>query len=101
MKISSNLSQNERINFLKENKKEIIFLIESLGGNLKESMQGLLDSVDDSNFYDFCDISTMAFDVEKRIEEITNSQCKTFDTSEAERQNYFENQREIQKRLLN
>jgi hypothetical protein len=100
MKIASNLNETERINFLKENKKEIIFLIKSLGGNLKESMDALLQSIDNSNFYDFCDISTMSFDVEKRIEEITSAQCKTFDVTEVERQNYFDNQREIQKRLL-
>ena len=96
MTIQSNLNETERVNFLKENREEIISFISNLVGEneLNTVMGSLLDCMNNVMFYDLCDMEERSFNVIERIEIIVDELSLPINVN-VECQNYFEEQREI------
>lgn len=105
MTISSTLSESERVDFLKENREEIINEIYFCTGvrkgdsNLLEIMTRLLECTKDYLFYDLCDMSTRSFDVVEHIGSIYDEISLECDTN-VECQEYFDQQRQNQMNLI-
>lgn len=101
MKISASLNQEERINFLKENREVIINAIVSYSGKgcLKMVMGSLLDCMSNHIFYDLCSMETKDFDVTERIETIIDELVSPIIT-DSSLNNFFEEQTKKQMNLL-
>lgn len=92
MKVSTDLTKQERVNVLKENRVLVIETITTLTDkkHLSNIMSNLLSYMDNSNFYDVCDVNG-----ELDVLELIGKLSKQYSTNltDVETQNFFEEQR--------